>query len=64
MKKNEINCLVVHTILRVSESHSWYFDSGCSRHMTSNKSFFTNLTQFNEGNVTFGDGNIASVKEK
>ena len=32
--------------------------------MTSNKSFFTNLTQFNEGNVTFGDGNIASVKEK
>ena len=39
VKKNELNCLVVHTALRASESHSWYFDSGCSRHMTGNRSF-------------------------
>ena len=63
-KKNELDCLVVHITLKASESHSWFFDSGCSCHMTSNRSFFTNFTEFNGGNVTFGDGNVASVKEK
>ncbi|KAL6345648.1 hypothetical protein AAG906_017383 [Vitis piasezkii] len=64
VKKNELNCLVVHTTLRASESHSWYFDSGCSRHMTGNRSFFTNFTKFDGGNMTFGDNNVASVKGK
>ncbi|RVX07779.1 Retrovirus-related Pol polyprotein from transposon RE1 [Vitis vinifera] len=64
VKKNELNCLVVHTALRASESHSWYFDSGCSRHMTGNRSFFTNFIEFDGGNVTFGDGNVVSVKGK
>lgn len=32
--------------------------------MTSNKPFFTNFTAFDEGNVTFGDGNKACVKVK
>ena len=32
--------------------------------MTSNKSFFTNFTAFDGGNVTFGDGNKAYVKVK
>ena len=44
VKKNELNCLVVHTALRASESHSWYFDSSCSRHMKRNRLFFTNFT--------------------
>ena len=44
VKKSELNCLVVHTALRASELHSWYFDSVCSRHMTGNRSFFTNFT--------------------
>ena len=56
VKNNELNCLVVHTTLRASESHSWYFNSGCSCHMTGNRSFFTNFTEFDGGNVTFGDG--------
>ena len=64
VKKSELNCLVVHTALRASELHSWYFDSGCSRHMTGNRSFFTNFTEFDGGNVIFGDGNVASVKGK
>ena len=64
VKKNELDCLVVHITLKASESHSWFFDSGCSCHMTSNRSFFTNFTEFNGGNVTFGDGNVASVKGK
>eukprot|EP00261_Vitis_vinifera_P030647 XP_019071890.1 PREDICTED: uncharacterized protein LOC109121618 [Vitis vinifera] len=32
--------------------------------LKSNRSFFTNFTEFDGGNVTFGDGNVASVKGK
>ena len=55
---------VVHTALRDSESQSWYLDSGCSHHMTGNKSLFTSFTKFDGGNVTFGDSNMAKVKDK
>ena len=41
-----------------------HLDSGYSRHMTGNRSFFTNFTKFDGGNVTFGNGNVGSVKEK
>ena len=61
MKKNNQKCLVVHNALRASELHSWYIDSGCSRHMIGNKSFFSNSTEFESGSVTFGDGNVATI---
>nr|CAN82949.1 hypothetical protein VITISV_018262 [Vitis vinifera] len=64
VKKNELKCFVVHTTFRASESHSWYLDSGCSHHMTGIKSLFTSFTEFDGGNVTFGDGNVARVKSK
>ena len=32
--------------------------------MIGNRSFFTNFTEFDGGNMTFGDGNVASVKGK
>ncbi|KAA0056418.1 gag-pol polyprotein [Cucumis melo var. makuwa] len=35
---------------------AWYFDSGSSRHMTGNRSFFTELEECVSGHVTFGDG--------
>ncbi|KAA0064106.1 putative mitochondrial protein [Cucumis melo var. makuwa] len=38
----------------------WYFDSRCSRHMTRNRSYFTNLNDCVTGHVIFGDG----AKEK
>ncbi|RVW63468.1 hypothetical protein CK203_058603 [Vitis vinifera] len=47
-----------------SESHSWHLDSRCSHHMTGNKSLFTSFTEFDGGNVTFRDGNMARVKDK
>ena len=50
--------------ISVSKSHPWYFDSGCSRHMTTNKYFFTTFTNFDGGNVTFGDGNMGRVKDE
>ena len=54
----------MHTPLKASESNSWYFDSGCSRDRIGNKSFFTSFTEFDGGNVIFGDGNVACVKKK
>ncbi|KEH16003.1 hypothetical protein MTR_0389s0050, partial [Medicago truncatula] len=33
---------------------SWYLDSGCSRHMTEEKSIFLTLTMKEGGNVKFG----------
>ena len=62
VKKNELKCLIVHIALRASETHLWYLDSGCSHHMTGNKSLFTSFIEFNGGNVTFRDGNVARVK--
>ncbi|KAA3479754.1 Retrovirus-related Pol polyprotein from transposon TNT 1-94 [Gossypium australe] len=40
---------------RKSKKNSWYFDSGCSRHMTDDKSHFMELMPKNGGEVTFGD---------
>ena len=34
----------------------WYLDSGCSRHMTGNKSWFRNLRTKDGGIVKFADG--------
>ncbi|KAA0040962.1 putative mitochondrial protein [Cucumis melo var. makuwa] len=38
------------------KDNAWYFVSGCSRHMTGNISYFTNLKDCVIGHVTFGDG--------
>ena len=42
----------------------WYLDSGCSRHMTGNKSLLSNIRKVAAGSVTFGDsskGNIIGI---
>ncbi|GKD58048.1 retrovirus-related pol polyprotein from transposon TNT 1-94 [Tanacetum coccineum] len=43
------------------ESDEWIKDSGCSKHMTSNRNLFSSYKAYNEGNVIFGSnlhGNI------
>lgn len=40
----------------------WYLDSGCSRHMTGDKSVFTSFKEMNGGNVTFGDDNKCRIE--
>ena len=57
-------CLFVHTFLKVFNSCLWYLDSGCSRHMTEDKSLFKSLKEKVGDYVTFGDGRHAQVLGK
>ena len=52
-------CLFVHTSLKVFNSCLWYFGSGCSHHMTGDKSLFNSLKEKVGDYVTFGDGSHA-----
>ena len=56
--------LFVHTSLKVFNSCLWYIDSGCSRHMTGDKSLFKSLKEKVGDYVTFGDGSHAQVLGK
>ena len=40
----------------------WYFDSGCSKHMTGNQDFFEKLEFIKGGRVTFGDGGQGKIR--
>ena len=42
----------------------WYLDSGCSRHMTGDRSLFKVFEFRKGGNVTFGDGSKSQIKGK
>ena len=51
----------MHTSLKVFNSCLWYLDSGCSRHMTRDKSLFKSLKEKVGDYVTFGDESHAQV---
>ncbi|XP_058217431.1 uncharacterized protein LOC131328508 [Rhododendron vialii] len=57
----DVVCHVAHTAFRAHDACAWYLDSGCSRHMTGNRSFFAKLEKYNGGFVTFGDGNTGKI---
>ena len=57
-------CLFVHTSLKVFNSCLSYLDSGCSRHMTGDKSLFKSLKEKVGDYVTFGDGSHAQILGK
>jgi len=48
--------LIAHTSLKESSSEVWYFDSGCSRHMTGVDKFLENVRPYAKSYVTFDDG--------
>ena len=56
--------LFVHTSLKVFNSCLWYLDSGCSRHVTGDKSLFKTLKEKVGDYVTFGDGSHTQVLGK
>ena len=39
----------------------WYIDSGCSRHMSEDKSFFVEVKMKNHEFATFGDNNKGKI---
>ena len=64
IKKSDLICYVAHTSLKVVSTNFWYFDSGCSKHMTGDKKFLKNYKTIDVGHVTFGDGVKARVLGK
>lgn len=61
VKRSDLRCMAIHIALKAKNSQMWYLDSGCSRHMTSDKSMFVSLEKYNGGVVTFSDGNTSKV---
>ena len=57
-------CLFVYTSLKVFNSCLWYLDSGCSHHMTGDKSLIKSLKEKVGDYVTFGNGSHAQVLGK
>ncbi|XP_058180238.1 uncharacterized protein LOC131298786 [Rhododendron vialii] len=60
-KKVENICHVAHIAYRAHNACIWYLDSGCSRHMTGDRSMFAMLENYDGGLVTFGDGKKGKV---
>ncbi|MCH83329.1 gag-protease polyprotein, partial [Trifolium medium] len=56
--------LIAHTSLRVTSKDDWYFDSGCSKHMTGAGGILTKFTPQPTSYVTFGDGSKGEIKGK
>ena len=54
-------CLVVCTSLKMKVEENCYFDSGNSKHMTSNREFLINLQPCNLESITFGDRDKGTI---
>ncbi|XP_031090921.1 uncharacterized protein LOC115995913 [Ipomoea triloba] len=57
----KITCMATKISMSASMSSTWYFDNGCSRHMTGHKGYLTNVTYAHAGQVTFGDGEKGEI---
>ncbi|GAU24655.1 hypothetical protein TSUD_322630 [Trifolium subterraneum] len=54
--ENKVTGLIAHTSFRASSKEDWYFDSGCSRHMTGDDRFLVDIKSYSTSYVIFGDG--------
>jgi hypothetical protein len=61
VKKEDNLCLVSHTALNILDTCLWYLDSGCSKHMTGNKTLLKEVQMHKGGWITYGDGNQSKV---
>ena len=61
--KHEV-CFMMKSAFKVMDTCLWYLDSGCSRHMTGDRSLFKAFESKKGGNVTFGDGSKSQIKGK
>jgi hypothetical protein len=61
-KKADDKCGLV--LLAQKQKNPWYIDSGCSKHMTGDKSKFLTLSENKSRNVTFGNDAPGKIKGK
>ena len=61
--KREV-CFMMKFAFKVMDMCLWYLDSGCSKHMTGDRSLFKVFESKKGGNVTFGDGSKSQIKGK
>ncbi|GAA0172412.1 hypothetical protein LIER_26246 [Lithospermum erythrorhizon] len=61
VKKEVVVSHVVFASLKATAWIGWYFDSGCSRHMTGNKAHLTNIEEVKTDYVTFGRGEKCKI---
>jgi len=60
------SCVNVESALasQVEEKDEWVIDSGCSHHMTGDKSKFVSLERYEVGIVKFGDNSTGRIHGK
>jgi hypothetical protein len=61
-KKADDKCGLVLSAQK--QKNPWYIDSGCSKHMTGDKSKFLTLSEKKSGDVTFGNDAPGKIKGK
>jgi hypothetical protein len=61
IKKEDNMCLVSHTALKILDTCLWYLDSGCSKHMTGDKTLLKEVQMGKGGQITYGDGSQSKV---
>jgi hypothetical protein len=64
IKKEDNLCLVSHTALKILDTCLWYLDSGCSKHMTGDKTLLKEVQMGKGGWITYGDGSQSKVVGK
>ncbi|XP_010422563.1 PREDICTED: uncharacterized protein LOC104707828 [Camelina sativa] len=65
VRKDDLYCHVAYTADRTEvDQAKWYFDSGCSRHMTEALDNLSHIEDVAGGRVTFGDGGKGTIRGK
>ena len=54
--RDKTRCYAVYVAFKTNYADRWYFDSGCSRHMTGNKDYLLDLVELKSFYVTYGGG--------
>ena len=57
-------CFLMKFTFKVMDTCLWYLNSGCSRHMTRDRSFYKVFEYKKGGNVIFGNGSKSQIKGK
>ncbi|KAL0715908.1 hypothetical protein Bca4012_065230 [Brassica carinata] len=62
--RSNIHCSMARVSNDSKLDEPWYFDSGCSRHMTGNAEYLDKVSKVKGGKVTFGDGGCGVIQGK